>query len=109
MRAYQAGGRRMGRVDLCPYGKMVDRDGPMLQKIDKVTKQEISRLPAQLIDCPEEQAIIARICQESDEGKGLREIARLLDAEGITCRGRRWHHSTIQAILNRAGHLSEAS
>ena len=81
----------------------------MLQKIDKETKRVISRLPARLIDCPEEQAIIARICQESEGGKGLREIARLLDSEGITCRGRRWHHSTIQAILARTRTLSEAS
>jgi len=59
--------------------------------------------PAQLIDCPGEQSVIDRICLESKQGKGLREIARLLDAEGITRRGRRWHHSTIKAILSRIG------
>jgi site-specific DNA recombinase len=109
MLAHQANGRRMGRVDLCPYGKMPDKNGPVLRKIDKETKKEIRCLPARLIDCPEEQAIISRICQESDKGKGLREIARLLDAEGITCRGHRWHHSTVQTILRRAGQLAVAS
>jgi Recombinase len=63
-----------------------------------------------MIDCPQEQAVAARIRQERQAGRGLREIARLLDAEGITCRGRRWHHSTVQAILSRAGgRLAEAS
>jgi len=57
--------------------------------------------PAQLVDCPEEQAVIDRICLEHEQGKGLREIARLLDAEGVTFRGRRWYHSTIKAVLSR--------
>jgi hypothetical protein len=101
MLRHQAHGRRMTRMDYCPYGKMPDWGGPMHEASDDAGKK-VMRL-AQLVDCPEEQAVIDRICQEHEQGKGLREIARLLDAEGITCRGRRWHHSTIKAILSRIG------
>src|SRR5258707_4469728 len=51
MRHYQAQGRRMGRLDRCPYGKMPDPDGPMVK--DKETGQLTDR-PAQMIDEPEE-------------------------------------------------------
>jgi DNA invertase Pin-like site-specific DNA recombinase len=101
MLRHQAHGRRMTRTDYCPYGKMPDWDGPMHEASDESGKKVLR--PAQLVDCPEEQAVIDRICLEHEEGKGLREIARLLDAEGITCRGRRWHHSTIKAVLSRIG------
>ena len=101
MLRHQAHGRRMTRMDYCPYGKMPDWDGPMHEASDDFGKK-VQR-PGQLIDCTEEQAVIDRICLEHEQGKGLREIARLLDAEGITCRGRRWHHSTIKAVLSRIG------
>ena len=91
----------MTRMDYCPNGKMLDINGPMHEGVDDADKKVLR--PAQLIDCPEEQAVIDRICLEHEQGKGLREIARLLDAEGNTCRGRRWHHSTIKAILSRIG------
>jgi hypothetical protein len=99
MLRHQAHGRRMTRMDCCPCGKMPDWDGPMHEASDESGKKVLR--PAQLIDCPEEQAVIDRICLEHEQGKGLREIARLLDAEEITCRGRRWHHSTIKAVLSR--------
>ena len=101
MLRHQAHGRRMTRMDYFPYGKMPDWNGPMHEASDENGNKVLR--PAQLIDCPEEQAIIDRICLEREQGKGLREIARLLDAEGITCRGRRWHHSTIKTILSRIG------
>jgi hypothetical protein len=95
----QAHGRRMTRMDYCPYGKMPNWDGPMHEASDQSGNKVLR--PAQLIDCPEGWAVIDRICPEHEQGKGLREIARLLDAEGVTCRGRRWHHSTIKAVLSR--------
>jgi DNA invertase Pin-like site-specific DNA recombinase len=101
MLRHQAHGRRMTRTDYCPYGKMPDRNGPMHEASDENGNKVLR--PTQLVDCPEEQAVIDRICLEREQGKGLREIARLLDAEGITCRGRRWHHSTIKTILSRIG------
>jgi hypothetical protein len=86
-------------MDYCPYGKTPDWDGPMREASDDNDKKALR--PAQLIDCPEEEAVIDRICLEHEQGKGLREIARLLDTEGVTCRGRRWHHSTIKVVLSR--------
>ena len=68
-----------------------------------VKRGKIVLRPAELINCPEEQEVVDRICMEHEQGKGLREIARLLDSKGISCRGRRWHHSTIKAIVSRIG------
>jgi site-specific DNA recombinase len=88
---HQAKGRRMTRSDRCPYGWRPDLADP-----------------GRLVEHPEEQAAIARIRQERQQGRGLRAIARALDRAGITCRGRRWSHSAIRSILRRDG-LAEAS
>jgi len=96
MRHYQAQGRRMGRLDRCPYGKMPDPNGPMVK--EKETGQFTER-PARMIDHPEEQAVIERIRQLRNEGYGLRKIAKHLEEAGILCRGNRWHPSTIASIL----------
>src|SRR5262249_2223516 len=68
MRHHQANGRRMGRLDRCPYGKMPDPDGPMVK--DKETGQPTDR-PAGLIDNPQEQALIRKIRSLREQGKGL--------------------------------------
>jgi hypothetical protein len=98
MRHYQAQGRRMGRLDRCPYGKMPDSDGPMVK--DKETGQFTER-PAQMMDHPEEQEVIERIRRLRAEGNGLRKIAKYLEQAGIPCRGKRGHASTIASILKR--------
>jgi DNA invertase Pin-like site-specific DNA recombinase len=107
MLRHMANGRRMTRTDCCPFGKSPDWNGPMLETVDEEGNKVLR--PAQMIDCPEEQAVADRIRLERAQGKGLREIARLLVAEGITCRGRRWHHSTIDAIVKRQGSTSVIS
>lgn len=106
MRYHQANGRRMTRLDRCPYGKMPDRNGPMMERVDKKTGEKVLR-PARLIDNPAELAIIERIWQERQAGRGLLEIARGLDQAGIDCRGRRWSHSIVRSILRRAGQVAE--
>lgn len=106
MRHHQRHGRRMTRLDRCPYGKMPDPDGPMMERLDKKTGAKVLR-PARLIDNPAELAIIERIREERQTGRGLREIARALDEAGIDCRGRRWSHSIVRSILRRAGHSVE--
>jgi hypothetical protein len=70
-------------MDYCPYGKMPAWDGPMHEASDDAGRKVLR--PAQLVDCPEEQAVIDRICLKHKQGKGLREIACLLDAEDVTC------------------------
>jgi len=72
MLKHQADGRRMGRLDRCPFGKMPDLDGPMVPRVDRTTGETVLR-PARLTDCPEEQAAVARIHQER---RGRRESAR---------------------------------
>src|SRR5262249_33245163 len=92
MLRHQAKGRRMTRTDRCPYGWRPDPSDP-----------------EQLVEDAEEHATIARIRSERRFGRGLREIARRLDAAGIACRGGRWSHTTIRSVLFRSAHLSEAS
>jgi DNA invertase Pin-like site-specific DNA recombinase len=89
---HQASGRRMTRPDRCPFGWQPDPEDP-----------------ERLIEDAEEQAAIARVREERQRGRGLREIARALDQAGIDCRGRGWSHSTVRSILIRAGELAEAS
>jgi site-specific DNA recombinase len=101
MRGHQKNGRRMGRVDRCPYGTMPDWNGPMLDKVNMETGQ-LSSLPARLIESPEELAIIERIKQLRTMGNGAKKIASLLDAEGIKCRGNRWNDFTVRSVLKRA-------
>ena len=92
MARHQANGRRMSGE--LPYGKMLDWSGPT---------HDGSGLPAMMIDNPEERAIIEIILNLRGQHTKLREIGRILGAQGFTCRGRSWHHSTIKTILEREG------
>jgi DNA invertase Pin-like site-specific DNA recombinase len=89
---HQATGRRMTRADRCPYGWQP-------HPVDT----------ARLIQHPEEQEAITRICESRRNGGGMREIARALNRTGIDCRGKRWSHSAVRSILRRSDQLAEAS
>jgi DNA invertase Pin-like site-specific DNA recombinase len=84
MLRHQANGRRMTHVARCPFGKQPDPADP-----------------ARLIDHPAEQAAVAAIKAARAEGKGFKAIAHLLQVCGMPCRGQRWHHTTVRAILRR--------
>jgi DNA invertase Pin-like site-specific DNA recombinase len=57
-----------------------------------------------LVPDDEEQRVVERIRQLHLEGKSLREIGKVLDAEGLRPkRGGRWHSTTINRALQRAG------
>jgi DNA invertase Pin-like site-specific DNA recombinase len=84
MLRHQAKGRRMTRPDRCPFG----------WRPDEADSDRLAEEPA-------EQAVVARIRQERRHGRGLREIARILDQAGIDCRGGQWSHSTVRNILQR--------
>ena len=84
MRSYQSGGRRMTRADRCPFGKEPD-------PLD----------PSRLIDCPEEQAALARMRQLRTEGKGAKAIVAALTLEGFPYRGCGWHLTTVRRLLAR--------
>ena len=92
MLRHQAKGRRMTRPDRCLYGWRPDPADP-----------------ARLAEHLGEQAVIRRIREERRHGRGLREIARRLDLDGIACRGGRWSHTTVRSVLLRSDHLSVAS
>lgn len=57
-----------------------------------------------LIEVPEEQAGIRRICELYDADVYMKEICRMLDAEGIRSRGPRWHKFSLYRVLKRAGY-----
>lgn len=85
----QANGERMGAI--CPFGWEDDPDSE---------RNERGR-PKRMRLCAEEMAIVADIQQAYGSGAGLREIARSLNARGVNCRGRKWNHVTVSAIVTR--------
>jgi site-specific DNA recombinase len=86
MRSYQSDGRRMTRADRCSFGQQPDPSDP-----------------ARLIDHPEELAVLEGIRQLRAEGKGAKAITTALNAEGVPCRGERWHLTTVRRLLLREG------
>ncbi len=84
MRGYQAEGRRMTRLDRCPFGQQPDPADP-----------------SRLIDNPKEQAVLERMRQLRAEGKGAKAITGALNAAGLPCRGECWHLTTVRRLLAR--------
>ena len=89
MRQHQANGRRMSSKP--PYGWQADPTSP-LNRHGK---------PGMMLPNDAELAAKKRIQELKAEGKGARAIAKALTAEGVPCRGRYWHHQTVQRILAR--------
>jgi DNA invertase Pin-like site-specific DNA recombinase len=54
------------------------------------------------IVCKHESDNIDSIVDMHRGGSGFREIARRLNSSETSCRGNKWHHGTIKAILQRA-------
>jgi len=50
-----------------------------------------------------EQQAIRQVLRWHKEGRGPREIARLLVKEQYPCRGHSWHHNTVMRIVARYG------
>lgn len=81
MRRHQAAGRRMSSAP--PYGWRVAADSGRLEHD------------------PAEQAAMDRCREIAQQGASLRAVARQLQAEGHPCRGKRWRHQMVAAILAR--------
>ena len=93
MRKYQAEGRRMTRLDRCPYGWRPDPSDPR-----------------RLIQDADEQAIMGTTIPALHRaGKGPRAIARSLNEAGLPCRGKEWSHSSIRSILRRYGQQADVA
>lgn len=76
--------RRGERVGTVPFGFAVGADGVKLQ------------------EDPDEQAIIAKIQEYRAEGETLRAIVKRLNKEGVPCRGKRWHLTSVVRVLDSA-------
>jgi DNA invertase Pin-like site-specific DNA recombinase len=85
MRRKQAEGWKMSKIP--PYGKMIDPTDP-----------------ARIIDNPEEQANIGLILELSQHcpPKSQREIARIMNADGIVCRENGFNKTIVASIIKRA-------
>jgi DNA invertase Pin-like site-specific DNA recombinase len=58
----------------------------------------------ELVEDPEEMAVVERIRVLRDEGKSLRQIAEVLTGEGLRPkRSERWHPYTVKRVLDRIG------
>lgn len=77
-----------------PYGyrPVPYADGRTSRKGQPVTKLEPH---------PAEQEAIRTIVQLHGDGMSLRDIAAALMAAGVAPRGKRWHHTTVERILQR--------
>lgn len=64
------------------------------------------RVGSELRQVESEQVILRRIVAMRLSGLGFRPIARALGADGLTCRGNVWRHSTIKSICRRASESS---
>jgi len=84
MRRHQSTGRNMSG-DKTPYGWKRNPSNRAL-----------------MIEDDHEQAIIQDIIQLHNEGKGPREITRIIEAK-TDCRGGKWYHTTVMRIIQRAG------
>lgn len=77
-----------------PYGfrSVPYADGRVSRKGQAVTRLEPH---------PAEQEAIRTILQLHGDGTSLRDIARSLTAAGVAPRGARWHHTTVERIIQR--------
>lgn len=57
-----------------------------------------------MVECEAEQAVIRRICELYDANVYMRDICKMLDAEGAPSRGPKWHKFTLYRVLKRAGY-----
>jgi DNA invertase Pin-like site-specific DNA recombinase len=61
-----------------------------------------SRVGKALVDNPAELEIVGIILTaRNDKGCSYRAIARSLNAAGVACRGKEWHHSGVRRVCQR--------
>lgn len=84
-----ANGRAMSKEP--PYGM---KEGDRIEVGGKMKRT--------FVPCDQEQAIIGRIMRMHDQQISAREIARVLQREGVPCRGEAWRHKAVGRIIKRA-------
>jgi hypothetical protein len=57
-----------------------------------------------LVEVPTEQAGIRRAVELYEADTPIADICRMLDAEGLSSRGARWHRRTLYSLLSRLGY-----
>lgn len=54
-----------------------------------------------LVEVPHEQAALRRMHELKQQGRSVRQIAKLLNDEGHACRGRSWHKTSVHRWLQQ--------
>jgi site-specific DNA recombinase len=81
-----------------PYGKRI---GP---------RRELGgRMRRTLVDDAGEQEVIERVVTMHKSGMGLRAIARVLNEDGVTARGRSWRHALVGKIVERNDKIAKTA
>lgn len=93
MRRYMADGRAMGGVP--PFGKRFGSDQTIT--LSDGTEKTFRTW----VDDPDEQKAIERIRELRSNRLGYRAVARQLNEEGVSCRGRQWYHGRVKEIEGR--------
>jgi DNA invertase Pin-like site-specific DNA recombinase len=75
----------------CARGERVSRRAPLGYRFESDRQVE---------DGPE-RAVLVRVRQLRSKGLSLQSVAGILNAEGSTCRGGRWHVTTLARVLAR--------
>ena len=73
-------------------GERVSRRAPLGYRFDGT----------RMVEDPAERAILARVRDQRARGVSLQRVVAILNAEGSTCRGGRWHVTTLARALSRA-------
>jgi len=94
MLRHQASGRAMSQI--APYGST---EGPVERWVDETGRERERRT---WVPEPDEQKVIKIIMAEHKRGEGLRPIARFLNENGLTARGKTWNHLLIRSIVRRS-------
>jgi hypothetical protein len=53
------------------------------------------------VEDPEERDTLARVREMKSRGISTARVATILNAEGLRCRGGRWHVTTLARVLRR--------
>lgn len=83
-------------------GERFSRFAPFGYRVDSSKHIINNDTPSLFVPHAEEQATILRVLTLRATGMSSKKIANQLTTEGVQCRGKRWHATTVDRIRSRA-------